>query len=239
MLTRLPPLDIEGAHLNMQTLDTEMPRLAALRQGLKEAGFVEGQNVALENRFADGHDDRLSGLAAELVRRRVSVLMANTTPPAMAAKAATSTIPIVFAFGADPVELGLVASFNRPGGNITGIAFLVNKLVGKRLELLAAVVPKSAPIGMLYDPNNLNSTGDVRDAQAAAAVLGRNLIVAKVGNESELDTAVAGLVQQRIGALFVAPNANFRIWEIVLSRWRHGMACLRAIPPANSSRWVA
>jgi putative ABC transport system substrate-binding protein len=136
-----PAVPIVGI-LNMQTLDTEMPRLAALRQGLKETGFLEGHNVALENRFADGHVDRLSALAADLVQRRVSVLMANTTPPAMAARAAASTIPIVFAFGADPVELGLVASFNRPGGNITGVAFLVNKLVGKRLELLVAVVSK-------------------------------------------------------------------------------------------------
>jgi putative tryptophan/tyrosine transport system substrate-binding protein len=159
------------------------------------------------------------------VQRRVSVLMANTTPPAMAARAATSTIPIVFAFGADPVELGLVASFNRPGGNITGVAFLVNKLVGKRLELLVAVVPKSAPIGMLFDPNNLNSRGDVADAQAAARSLGRALIVAKVAQESELDTAVAGLVHQRIGALFVAPNANFRIWRgrLVALAARHGL----------------
>jgi ABC-type uncharacterized transport system substrate-binding protein len=179
--------------------------------------------VALENRFADGHVDRLSALAADLVQRRVSVLMANTTPPAMAARAATSTIPIVFAFGADPVELGLVASFNRPGGNITGVAFLVNKLVGKRLELLVAVVPKSAPIGMLFDPNNLNSRGDVADAQAAARSLGRALIVAKVAQESELDTAVAGLVHQRIGALFVAPN--FRIWRgrLIALAARHGL----------------
>ena len=127
---------------------------------MKETGFVEGQNVAIEHRFAEGKVDRLPALVAELVRHRVSIIVANTTPPAIAAKAATSTIPIVFAFGADPVELGLVASFNRPGGNITGVAFLVNKLVGKRLELLAAVVPKSAPIGMLYDPNNLNAAGE-------------------------------------------------------------------------------
>jgi putative ABC transport system substrate-binding protein len=119
----------------------------------------------------------------------------------------------------------LVASFNRPGGNITGVAFLVNKLIGKRLELLVAAVPKSVPIGMLYDPNNLNSAGDVRDAQAAGASLGRTLIVAKVATESELDAAVAGLVQQRIGALFVAPNANFRIWRnrLIALVARHGL----------------
>src|SRR5262249_57601039 len=109
-----------------------------------------------------------AGLAAELVGGRVNLIVANTTPPAIAAKAATSSIPIVFAFGADPVELGLVASFNRPGGNITGVAFLVNKLVTKRLELLAEVAPKTRPMGILVDPNNPNAASDMKDAQVAA-----------------------------------------------------------------------
>ena len=136
-----PAMPVVGV-LSMQTPDSETTQLTAIRQGLKEAGFVEGQNVTFDLRFAEGRNDLLPTLAAELVRRRVNLIVANTTPPAIAAKAATSSIPIVFVFGADPVELGLVASFNRPGGNITGVAFLVNKLVAKRLELLAEVAPK-------------------------------------------------------------------------------------------------
>src|SRR5262245_50432794 len=153
--------------LNMQTPDSETTQLKALRRGLEETGFIEGQNVAFDLRFAEGRNDLLPALAAELVRRRVNLIVANTTPPAIAAKAATSSIPIVFAFGADPVELGLVASFNRPGGNITGVAFLVNKLVTKRLELLAEVAPKTRPLGMLVDPNNPNAASDMKDAQVA------------------------------------------------------------------------
>ena len=165
-----PAMPVVGV-LNMQTPDSDIVQLAAIRQGLKEAGFVEGQNVAFDLRFAEGRNDLLPTLAAELVRRRVTLIVASTTPPALAAKAATSSIPIVFAFGADPVELGLVASFNRPGANITGVAFLVNKLVEKRLELLAEVVPKTKPIGMLVDPNNPNAESDVKYALAAAVVL--------------------------------------------------------------------
>ena len=199
--------------LNMQTPDSETTQLAAIRQGLRESGFVDGQNMAFDLRFAEGHNDRLPALAADLVRRRVSLIVANTTPTAIAAKAATSTIPIVFVFGADPMELGLVASFNRPGGNITGVAFLVNKLVAKRLELLAEVAPKTAPFGMLVDPNNPNAESDIKNTQTSAASLARTLVVARAGTQNDLDTAFATLVQQRVGALFVAPNANFRIWR--------------------------
>jgi ABC-type uncharacterized transport system substrate-binding protein len=123
--------------LSSQSQDSEAAVLAAWRQALAETGYVGGQNVAFEYRFADGQGDRLPMLAADLVRRQVTVLVANTTPPAFAAKAATATIPIVFVTGVDPVEVGLVASFNRPGANVTGVTFLSNKLVAKRLELLA------------------------------------------------------------------------------------------------------
>jgi putative ABC transport system substrate-binding protein len=225
-----PAMPVIGI-LNNQTLDSEAGRLAAIRQGLKETGFVEGQNATIEYRFADGHADRLPDLAAELVRRRVTVLVANTTPPAHAAKAATATIPIVIVAGVDPVEVGLVASFNRPGANVTGVTFLVNKLVAKRLELLCEVVPGPAPIGMLADRSNPNAEGDVRDAQAAAVVLGRTLHVAKVATESELDTAFAALVQQRVAALFIAPNANFRIWRDQLL----ALAARHALPASFSS----
>ena len=209
--------------LNSQTQDSETARLAAIWEGLKETRFIEGQNVAFEYRFADGQNDRLPMLASELVRHQVSVILANTTPPAIAAKAATSTIPIVFALGVDPVELGLVASFNRPGANITGVAFLVNQLVGKRLELLCEAAPTATSLGMLADPRNPNYEADTRDAHAAAAALGRILHVANTATENELDAAFSQLVEQRVGALFVAPEANFRIWrqQIVALAMRH------------------
>ena len=199
--------------LNMQTPELESTQITAIRQGLKEAGFIEGQNVAFDFRFAEGRNDRLPALAAALVDRGVNVIVANTTPPAIAAKAATATIPIVFAFGADPVELGLVASFNRPGGNLTGVAFLVNKLVAKRLELLCEVTSSSAAIGMLVDPLNPNAKSDVKNTQAAADALGRKLIIAETAAETDLAAAFAMLVEKGIGALFVGPNANFRIWR--------------------------
>jgi len=199
--------------LSMQTRESETVQLTGIRQGLKEAGFVEGQNVAIEYRFADGQRDRLAPLAAELVRRPVDVLLANTTPPALAAKAATTTVPIVFALGVDPVAWGLVASLNRPGGNVTGVTFLVQQLVGKRLELLCELVPKTAAVGMVSDRSNPNAEGDVKNALAAAGALGRTLHVANVATEGDVDTAFAALVEQRVAAVFVAPHANFRIWR--------------------------
>jgi putative ABC transport system substrate-binding protein len=203
--------------LNMQTQASETAQLAGIRQGLRETGFVEGRNVALELRFAEGRNDRLQALAADLIERRVNLIIANTTPPAIAAKAATeaaaSTIPIVFAFGADPVALGMVSSFNQPGGNITGVAFLVNELVAKRLELLGEVTRAGTPIGMLVDANNPNAPSDIRLTEAAAAALRRTLVIEKVTSQNDLDQAFARLSEQKVGSLFVAPNANFRIWR--------------------------
>jgi putative ABC transport system substrate-binding protein len=199
--------------LSSQSQASEAALLAEWRQALSETGYVDGRSVAFEYRFADGQSDRLPTLAADLVRRQVAVLVANTTPPAFAAKAATATIPIVFMTGVDPVEVGLVASFNRPGGNITGVTFLSNKLVAKRLELLAALVSGAAPIGMLAHTHNPNTPTDVRDALAASAALGRMLHVEKVASAGDVETAVAALVQQRIAALFVAPQAEFRNWR--------------------------
>jgi putative tryptophan/tyrosine transport system substrate-binding protein len=212
--------------LNSATLKGEAERLAAFRQGLKESGFVEGQNVVIEYRSAEGQFDRLPELAADLVRRQVSVLVANTTASALAAKPATSTLPIVFVTGADPVELGLVASLNRPGGNATGVSFLVNKLMAKRLELLSELAPGTAAFGMLVDPNNPNAVADTKDAQAAAAALGRRLVVAKAGAESEIDAAVAALVHQRVSALLVGAHVLFfsRRDQLVALAARHAVA---------------
>ena len=199
--------------LSSQSQESEAAMLAEWRKALNETGYVDGRNVAFEYRYADGQGDRLPMLAADLVRRQVAVLVANTTPPAFAAKAATATIPIVFVTGVDPVEAGLVASFNRPGANVTGVTFLSNKLVAKRLELLATLVSGAAPIGMLAHTRNPNTVTDVRDAQATAAALGRTLHVEKVASASDVEAAVTTLVQQRIAALFVAPQADFRIWR--------------------------
>jgi putative ABC transport system substrate-binding protein len=209
--------------LHSQTQESEAARLPAIQQGLRETGFEVGRNVSIEHRYADGHNDRLPALAAELVRRRVNVIFANTTPPATAAKAATATIPVVFITGVDPVEVGLVASMNRPGGNVTGVTFLSNKLVAKRLELLADLTPRDGAIGMLAAQKNPNTEADVRDALAAAKALGRTLHVVKVAPEGDINEAVDALVQQRVGALFVAPQADFRMWrqQLVLLAARH------------------
>jgi ABC-type uncharacterized transport system substrate-binding protein len=219
------PMPVIG-FLNSAMLEGEAGRLAAFRQGLKENGFVEGQNVAIEYRSAEGQFDRLPALAADLVRRQVSVLVANTTASALAAKPATSTLPIVFVTGGDPVELGLVASLNRPGGNLTGVSFLVNKLVAKRLELLSELAPGSAALGMLVDPNNPNAQADTKDAQAAATALGRKLVVAKAGAASEIDAAFAALAQQGVSALLVGAHVLFftRRDQLVALAARHAVA---------------
>jgi putative ABC transport system substrate-binding protein len=202
------PVPVIG-YLNSAALAGEAQRLAAFRQGLKESGFLEGQNVVIEVRSAEGRFDQLPALAADLVRRQVDVLVANSTASAVAAKPATSTLPIVFVTGGDPVELGLVASLNRPGGNATGVSFLVNKLMAKRLELLNELAPGAGALGMLVDPNNPNAKADTKDAQAAAAALGRKLVVAEAGAESEIDAAFAALLQQRVSALLVGAHVLF------------------------------
>src|SRR3954468_10852386 len=141
-------------YLNTGSPDKNTPLLAAFRQGLSEAGYVEGQNLAIEYRWAEGHHDRLPALAADLVGRKVDLIMANSPPSALAAKSATSTIPIVFRSGADPVGDGLIASLARPGGNLTGVSFFVDELTAKRLELLSELVPRAGVIALLMNPNN-------------------------------------------------------------------------------------
>jgi putative ABC transport system substrate-binding protein len=199
--------------LSAQSENSEAAVLAAWREALGEAGYVSGRNVSFEFRYADGQGARLPALASELIERNVAVLVANTTPSAFAAKAATSTTPVVFVTGVDPVEVGLVSSFNRPGANLTGITFLSNKLVAKRLELLTALVSGGAPIGMLAHGLNPNTITDVRDAQTTAAALGRTLHVEKVTSASEVEAAIATLVGKQVSALFIAPQADFRVWR--------------------------
>jgi ABC-type uncharacterized transport system substrate-binding protein len=178
-------------------------------QGLKETGHVEGQNVAIEYRWADNQYDRLPALAADLVRRRVAVIVATTSPAALAAKAATTTIPIVFTTGGDPVALGLVASLNRPGANLTGIAFLSAELAPKQLQLLRELIPNSAVIGVLADPAFFPQS-IITDLQAAARKLSLQLIFTNARTDSDLEPAFATFSQQRVGAVLVE-NSTFYI----------------------------
>jgi putative tryptophan/tyrosine transport system substrate-binding protein len=212
--------------LNSATLEAQAERLAAFQQGLKETGFVAGQNVTIDYRSAEGLTDQLPILARDLVRRQVSVMVATSTASALAAKRATETLPMVFLTGGDPVELGLIASLNRPGGNATGVSFLVNKLVAKRLELLSELAPGAVTLGMLVDPNNPNAEPDTKDAQVAADALGRKLLVVKAAAESELDAAFATLAQMQVANLFVAGNVNFITWrdQIMALAMRYGIA---------------
>jgi len=182
---------------------------AAFRQGLSESGYVEGQKLAIEYRWADGDYEKLPGLATELVDRRVSVILANGVPAVVAAKAATATIPIVFTSGGNPVELGLVSSLNQPGGNVTGVSFLTNELGGKRLELLRELVPAAASVGVFANPTRPSSQFEVKNAQQAAHALGVSLIVLNVSTEAEIETAFNELSHQRIAALLVGTDPFF------------------------------
>jgi putative ABC transport system substrate-binding protein len=179
-------------------------RLAAFRQGLNETGYVEGQNVAIEYRWAPGQYDQLPALAADLVRHRVTVIAAVGIPPTFAAKAATSTIPIVLAGVDDPVGVGLVARLARPGGNVTGFSVFALDLIPKRLELLSELVPQAREIALLADPNNQNTERIVADAQEAARAKGLTLHILKASNEREIDTAFASLARLHVDALIVA-----------------------------------
>jgi putative ABC transport system substrate-binding protein len=184
--------------------------VAAVHQGLKEVGYVEHQNVAMEYRWADSQYDRLPALAADLVSRRVAVIVPiGGAPATVAAKAATSTIPIVFNLGADPIELGLVTNLNRPGGNITGIANMTLEIETKRLELLHELAPTSTSLAILLNPSNAQAQTQERDAQRAARVIGRQVLVLKAGTEHEIEMAFAALVRERAGALLVGGDTFF------------------------------
>jgi putative ABC transport system substrate-binding protein len=185
--------------------------LAAFHRGLAETGFVEGRNVAIEYRWTNGHNDQLPALAAELVRRQVAVIVTSGGPlAALAAKAATQTIPIVFDVGNDPVESGLVASFNRPGGNLTGAALLITAVLAKRLQMLHEAVPAATSVALLTNPANpVTAEAEVRELQAAARILGVHLLVLYASSPSEIEAAFTTLVQQRAGALFVSSDPTF------------------------------
>jgi putative ABC transport system substrate-binding protein len=205
------------------------PFAAAFLEGLAKTGYVEGQNAAIEYRWAEGRYDRLPGLAAELVKRRVDVIVTQGgIPPTRAAKSATSTIPIVFAVGTDPVEDGLVASFARPGGNLTGVTFMFGELNPKRLELLSELVPQARVIALLVNPNNPTAERTMRNVQEAARAKGVQLLVLKAGTESEIDAAFATFVQLHASALLVGPDSFFfsRREQLVALTSRHAVPAI-------------
>jgi putative tryptophan/tyrosine transport system substrate-binding protein len=196
--------------LNSGSAGSRGEQFAAFDRGLKEAGYVDGQNVTVEYRWAEDDYTRLPSLAAELVRRPVAVLVAGGGPvSALAAKAATKTIPIVFTTVADPVESGLVASLNRPAGNVTGTAGLTSELDAKRLELLHQLIPKTGVFGVLVNPNRPGYEAELKELQAKAGDMKLNLVVEKAGAEGEIDTAFEALARQKIDALLVAADPLF------------------------------
>ena len=209
--------------------------LSTLRQVLADAGFVEGRNVAIEYRFAEGKYDRLPALAAELVRRQVAVIVAIPTPAALAAKAATTTIPIVFIAAEDPVKVGLVANLARPGGNVTGGSILFAELGPKQVGLLRELVPTATRIGLLINPNNINAEDVTKDVTAAGAAVGVEIEVVHASNILEIDAAFASLVRKRADALVAATDSFFFNRRLQLAT----LATRHAIPAVFNAREFA
>jgi putative tryptophan/tyrosine transport system substrate-binding protein len=200
--------------------------VSGIREGLIETGFVEGRNLRIEYRWADNHYERLAGLAADLVHLRVAVIVAIPARATLAARAATATIPIVFSIGGDPVEqLGLVASYNRPGGNLTGVTFYTSELWGKRVGLMHEILPAVSGVAALVNPNSAGAERAVRSAQDAARALALQILIVNASTEGEVDAAFARLVQQRAGALFVQgePFLISRRDQIIALAARHAI----------------
>jgi putative ABC transport system substrate-binding protein len=204
------------------------PMVAAVREGLKQVGYVEGQNLTIEFRWAEGKYDRLKAMAAELVRDQVVVIAATSTPAAKAAMLTTSTIPIVFTTGADPTKLGLVTSLNRPGGNVTGVSFLVNELTTKQFEMLNKLVPNADLFCFLVNPAFEAAGTQTADAQNAARALGLRLLVQNAKTPGEIDAAFAALVEQKAGGLVTIsePFLNSRRDQLVALAARHALPVL-------------
>jgi ABC-type uncharacterized transport system substrate-binding protein len=210
--------------------------MAWFRRGLSESGYVEGKNLTIEYRWANEQFDRLPALAADLVRQQVAVLVTGGgARPALAAKAATTTIPIVFTTGTDPVQLGLVSSFSRPGGNATGMYFVVTALGSKRLELLREVTPKAQKIAFLGNPDNPDAKNQSQDIQKAAAAFGLQVIVLNASSDVAMEGALTSAVQQRAGALVVGADAFFNSRRDLLI----GLAARHAIPTIYATREFA
>src|SRR5712671_2466530 len=216
-----PPMPVIG-FLSSSALADRARYLPAFRQGLREPGYVEGQNVAIEYRWAQEQADRLPDLAADLVRRQVTVIAAHDTPSSIVAKGVTTTIPIVCASGGDPIKLGLVASLNRPGGNVTGVTFVVAELGAKQLGLLHELQPGAVRVGVLVDPNFALTQSFVSDVQAAALSIGKQIEVLEAPTGRDIDTAFARPTQKPIDALLVGPGPlldNRRIQVVTLAAY--------------------
>ena len=223
-----PAMPVIG-YFSARSSDSDVPMLAAFRQGLSEIGYVEGKNVAIEFRWGEGQYDRMPALAEDLVRREVAVIVTSGGEiSAQAAKVATATIPIVFNIGDDPVRFGLVTSLNRPGGNLTGVASFVRVLEAKQIGLLRELVPTAAVIAFLVNPNEPTAKTQIDDAVEAARAVGQQLIVLRAGTEGEIDETFATLVQQRAGALLVAAGPFFvtRAHKFVALAARHAVPAM-------------
>ena len=214
--------------------DTNPDRLRGFQRGLKETGFIEGENVAIANRSAEGQYDRLPVLAAELVRRQVAVICAGGDASALAAKAATATIPVVFLVASDPVNLGLVANIARPDANVTGINFVSNELASKRLELLRELVPTAVRVAVLVNPNNPTIGTTLKDLEAAARIMGLQIQVVRAGTVHEIEAAFAGFAGERPDALFVSADPLFTMRRMQLAN----LASRHAIPLTSITREV-
>jgi putative ABC transport system substrate-binding protein len=222
-----PAMPVIG-FLHVASPEARAPTMTAFREGLKEAGYVEGHNVAIEYRWAEGHYDRLPALAADLVRRQVAEIVTAGTPAALAAKAANSTIPIVILVGVDPVQIGLVASLNRPGGNVTGLAVLGFELAAKRLEVLHELLRTSAAVALLVNPNTPATEPETKGVRDAARSLGLQLHVLDASTEGEIDAAFGKLVELRAGGLLVSVDSFFisQRAQIVALAARHAMPAI-------------
>ena len=222
-----PAMPVVGI-LNAGSREVVRSQIAAFLEGLKESGYVEGQNLAVEYRFAEGQFDRFPALASDLIRRQVSVLFTSSPAGVHAAKEATSTIPIVFSVGDDLVASGIVPSLNSPGGNLTGVYQFSTELEAKRLGLLHEMVPKATIIAVLVNPNFSSAEDQLREVQEAAASLGVQLVIVRANAESDFDTAFATLVQQRATALLVcaSPFFNIRRQQLVVLAARHALPAI-------------
>jgi len=225
-----PAMPVIG-YLNPGSPESDTPRLTGLRRGLNETGYVEGRNFVIEYRWAGNQADRLSALAADLVRLRVTAIVAAGVLPALAAKAATTTIPIVFNVAADPVQFGLVASLNRPGGNLTGVNSFIGEFGAKGLALLHELVPGTTTIGFLENPNNPISVQTTRDILAAASAIGVKIQTLKASTDRQIDTAFVNLVEAQTGALLIGSDVfhNSRFEQLIALAARHAIPTMYSL----------